>query len=537
MAPPAIVINVAYPGASAQTLEDAVISVIEREMNGSPGMIYMESVSQANGTGQLTLTFETGTNADLAQVDVQNRLSRAAPRLPAAVTQQGVRVDKSRSNFLLFTILSSDNPDIDPIALGDFASRNVLPELQRLPGVGQAQLFGSERAMRIWIDPARLVGFNLSTAEVNAASGGAERPGLVRHHRRPAQPAGPVDLRHRGGEGSTDLGGGVRQHRAAREYRRLDGATQGRGAPRTRRAELCHFGASQRQSVHRHRRAALADRQRAGHGRSRAMRMEELSQILSAGRQLERYRTTVRGSCRSPSRQVVETLLEAVLLVFLVMYLFLQKFRYTIIPTLVVPIALMGTFAVLFALGFSINVLSMFGMVLVIGIVVDDAIVVVENVERIMSEEGLPPLQATRKAMGQISGAIVGVTVVLVVGVRAAGVFRRLGRQHLSPVLRGDGHLDPVLRVPRTVAHAGTVRDAAQAGREPAIITTKGGFFGWFNRGFTRTARGYESLLARILKRAARYLVIYVAIIVAVGVFYLRLPTRSCRPKTRATCW
>ncbi|MDO8277532.1 MAG: efflux RND transporter permease subunit, partial [Burkholderiaceae bacterium] len=169
VAPPSIVISATYPGASAQTLEDSVISVIEQEMNGSPGLIYMESVSQANGGGQITLSFDSRTNADLAQVDVQNRLARAAPRLPAAVTQQGVRVDKSRSNFLLFTILASDNPAYDPIALGDYASRTVLPELQRIPGVGQAQLFGTERAMRIWVDPARLVSFNLSTADVNNA--------------------------------------------------------------------------------------------------------------------------------------------------------------------------------------------------------------------------------------------------------------------------------------------------------------------------------------------------------------------------------
>src|SRR3954462_11886803 len=169
VAPPTIVVSAVYPGVSAQTLEETVLSIIEQELNGSPGLIYMESVSQANGTGSITLSFETGTNPDLAQVDVQNRLARAAPRLPAAVTQQGVRVDKARSNFLLFTILSSDDPAWDPVALGDFASRNILPEIQRIPGVGQARLFGTERAMRIWVDPAKLVGFNLSMAEVNAA--------------------------------------------------------------------------------------------------------------------------------------------------------------------------------------------------------------------------------------------------------------------------------------------------------------------------------------------------------------------------------
>ena len=169
VAPPSIVINAAYPGASAQTLEDSVLSVIEREMNGSPGLIYMESVAQADGSGSITLSFQPGTNADLAQVDVQNRLSRATPRLPSAVTQQGVRVDKSRSNFLLFTMLSSSNPATDTVALGDYASRNVVPELQRLKGIGQAQLFGTERAMRIWIDPAKMVSYNLSAAEITAA--------------------------------------------------------------------------------------------------------------------------------------------------------------------------------------------------------------------------------------------------------------------------------------------------------------------------------------------------------------------------------
>ena len=169
VAPPSISVTAFYPGASAQTLDETVISVIEQEMNGSPGLIYMESVTQANGSGSITLTFETGTDPALAQVDVQNRLSRATPRLPAAVTQQGVRVDKARSNFLLFTILSSTTGAYDPVALGDYASRNIVPEIQRIPGVGQALLFGTERAMRIWLDPAKLVGYGLSTADVNAA--------------------------------------------------------------------------------------------------------------------------------------------------------------------------------------------------------------------------------------------------------------------------------------------------------------------------------------------------------------------------------
>jgi len=169
VAPPSIVITATYPGASAKTLDESVISVVELELNGAPGLAYIESVSQANGTGQITVTFEPGTNVDLAQIEVQNRLARATPRLPAAVTQQGVKVEKSRSNFLMFVMLSSKNPAYDPIALGDYASRNLVPELQRVSGIGQAQLFGTERAMRIWLDPAKLVAYNLAASDVNAA--------------------------------------------------------------------------------------------------------------------------------------------------------------------------------------------------------------------------------------------------------------------------------------------------------------------------------------------------------------------------------
>ncbi len=169
VAPPSLSVNVAYPGASAKTLDESVVSVIEQELNGAPGLAYMESVSQANGTGAITVTFEPGTNIDLAQVEVQNRLSRASPRLPAAVTQQGVRVDKARNNFLLFVTLSSEDGKMDPVALGDYAARNIIPEIQRLPGIGQAQLFGTERAMRIWLEPAKMLSFNISPAEVNAA--------------------------------------------------------------------------------------------------------------------------------------------------------------------------------------------------------------------------------------------------------------------------------------------------------------------------------------------------------------------------------
>src|SRR5450830_1421427 len=523
VAPPSIVVTAAYPGASAQTLEDSVISVIEREMNGSPGLIYMESISQANGTGTITLSFETGTNADLAQVDVQNRLGRATPRLPQAVVQQGVRVDKARSNFLLFTILSSDDPKWDPIALGDYASRTVLPEIQRIKGVGQAQLFGTEKAMRIWIDPAKLVGYNLSTADVNNA---------IRQQN--AQVAsgtiGDVPLEQGQTISATVVVTG--QLSSVEEFGNIvlranpDGSTV--RLKDVARIEIGgqNYGTS----------ARLNGKPSTGIGVQLSptgnaletaqlvrARMEELSRYFPPG-----MKWSIPFDSSSfidiSIKQVVETLIEAVILVFVVMYLFLQNFRYTIIPTIVVPVALLGSLATLLALGFSINVLTMFGMVLVIGIVVDDAIVVVEAVERIMSDEGLPPLEATRKAMGQISGAIVGITVVLIsVFVPLAffaGAVGNIYRQ-FSVVMVSSIACSAFLALTLTPALCASMLKPIPAGS----LHERKGFFGWFNRGFSRTASGYESTVARLLQRSARYLVLYGALIGAALLIFERLPT------------
>jgi multidrug efflux pump len=517
------VISVAYPGASARTLEDSVLSVIEQEMNGSPGLIYMEAVAQANGTGQITLTFQPGTNADLAQVDVQNRLSRATPRLPSAVTQQGVRVEKARSNFLLFAILSSDDPAWDPVALGDFAARSVLPEIQRLPGVGQAQLFGTERAMRIWIDPARLLGLNLSAAEVTAAiraqnaqvsageigalpnvgGQGIAATVVVNGQLASVEQFGQVVLRANADGSTVRLKDVARIELGAQTY-----ATSARlnGKPSTGiGVQLAPTG------------NAMAT------AKAVRTKMTELERFFPKGMKWAIPYDSSRFVDIS-IRQVAETLLEAVALVFLVMFLFLQDWRYTIIPTLVVPVALLGTFATLLAMGFSINVLTMFGMVLVIGIVVDDAIVVVENVERIMSEEGLPPLEATRKAMGQISGAIIGVTVVLIsVFVPLAFFSGSVGNiyRQFAAVMGVSIAFSAFMALSLTPALCATLLKPVEAGHHHA----KTGFFGWFNRGFSRTAKGYEGVVARILPRAARYLVIYVAIVAGAAVVYLRLPT------------
>ena len=527
VAPPAIVVNVAYPGASAQTLEDSVLSVIEREMNGSPGLIYMESVAQADGTGSITISFATGTNADLAQVDVQNRLSRATPRLPATVTQQGVRVDKSRNNFLLFVVLSSDNPAIDPVQLGDYGSRNVLPELQRIPGIGQAQLFGTERAMRIWIDPAKLQGFRLSSADVNAA---------IRAQNAQVSSGSIGDLPNIAGQGiaATVVVNGqltsIEQFGNIVLRANTDGSTV--RLKDVARIEL--GGQSYATSIRLNGKPAVGmGVQLAPSGNALAaakairVKMAELEKYFPPGVKWAIPYDTSRFVSISIT-EVVKTLLEAVALVFVVMFLFLQNWRYTVIPTIVVPIALLGTFAVLLALGFSINVLTMFGMVLVIGIVVDDAIVVVENVERIMVDEGLGPLEATRKAMKQISGAIIGVTVVLIsVFVPLAffaGATGNIYRQFSAVMVASIG-FSALMALSLTPALCATLLkpvDKEVHHNKKGLI---GGFFSGFNRGFARTAKGYESVVARMLKKAARYLIIYVAIIGAVALLYARLPT------------
>ncbi len=523
VAPPTIQISAAYPGATAQTLEDSVLAVIEREMNGATGLAYMETTSQANGTGMISLSFEPGTDPAMAQVDVQNRLARATPRLPAAVTQQGVRVEKARSNFLLFAMLSSKSPDVSIDMLNDYAARNILPELQRLAGVGTVTQFGSERAMRVWIEPAKLKGFNLSIDQVNAAiraqnaqiSAGnlGDLPSaanqtvtatiVVPGQLTSIAEFGNIQLRANTDGSSVRLKDVARIELGAQSYAtsaRLNGqAAVGMGVQLTPTAN------------------ALAT------AKAIKAKLAELQTFFPPG---VSYAIPYDSSIfiTVSIGKVIETLLEAIVLVFLVMYLFLQNIRYTIIPTIVVPVALLGTFGALLAMGFSINVLTMFGMVLVIGIVVDDAIVVVENVERIMSEEGLPPLQATRKAMGQISGAIIGITVVLIsVFVPLAFFVGSTGNiyRQFSATMATSIAFSAFLALSLTPALCATLLKPVEAGHH----LEKTGFFGWFNRKFKSTAKNYETGLAKLLPRAGRMMIVYALLIGVVGLIYVRLPT------------
>ena len=523
IAPPSIVVTATYPGATAQVLDDSVTSLIEQEMNGADGLKYIESQSQANGTVTITVTFEAGTDPDLAAVDVQNRLKRVEARLPQAVTQQGVQVAKARSNILLFATLSSTDGKLDPVALGDYLSRNVLNELKRVPGVGQAQLFGTERAMRIWIDPDKLVGLKLATTDVvNAvrAQNAQVSSGTLGDLPNPnsQQIAAPVVVT--GQLGTTeDFGKVVLRANPdgsvvrLRDVARIEIGGQNYGLSARLNGKPTSAVAVQLSPTGNA--LATAKRVRA--------KMDDLSKYFPPNVKYDIPYDTSK-FVQISIEEVVKTLLEAIVLVFLVMYLFLQNIRYTLIPTIVVPVALMGTFAAMSLFGFSINVLTMFGMVLAIGILVDDAIVVVENVERIMSEEGLSPRDATRKAMGQITGAIIGITLVLMAvfipmaffGGAVGAIYKQFSLSMVSSMA-----FSALMALTLTPALCATILKPVEAGHHHA----KSGFFGWFNRSFQRTANGYQSLIARMLKGTLRYLLVYGLILLVVGVIYIRLPS------------
>lgn len=481
VAPPQIEVYAVYPGASAQTMDESVVSLIEQELNGADHLLYFQSTSSL-GSATVTATFQPGTNPELAQVDVQNRLKIVESRLPRAVTQQGLQVEKISTGFLMLVTLTADDDRLDETALSDFLARNVMNEVRRVPGVGKAQLYGSERAMRIWLDPQKLIGFNLTPEDVNlaiAAQNAQVAPGsigdlpgsptqeitanvLIKGQLSTPQEFADIVLRANPDGSRVTVGDVARVEIGAQEYQY---GTRLNGKPSTAFSVQLAPGANAMQT------ATLVK-----------AKMDELSRYFPPGAVYDiPYDTSP--FVKVSIEQVINTLIEAMVLVFLVMFLFLQNIRYTLIPTLVVPVALMGTFAVMLTLGFSINVLTLFGMVLAIGILVDDAIVVVENVERIMAEEGLPPKQATRKAMQQISGAIVGITVVLVaVFVPMAFMQGSVGviYQQFSASMAVSILFSAFLALSLTPALCATLLKPIAKGEHHV----KRGFFGWFNRKF-----------------------------------------------------
>ena len=523
IAPPSIVVSATYPGATAQVLDDSVTSVIEQEMNGADGLQYVESQSDSSGSVSITVTFQPGTNPDLAAVDVQNRIKRVESRLPQAVIQQGVQVNKARSNILMFVGAYSTDGSMDPTAIGDYLARNVLNEIKRLPGVGQAQLFGTERSMRIWVDPDKLTGYKLNMSDVTTAirqqnanvAGGTV--GDLPNTRAQAWFA-PVVVT--GQLSSIEEFGKIvlRANRDGSLVRLRDVA----------RMELGGSSYSISARLNGQPFVAIAVQQSlTGNALATATivreKMDELQKYFPPGlKYTVPYDTSL--FVKISIEEVVKTLLEAVALVFLVMYVFLQNFRYTLIPTIVVPVALMGTFAAMQVFGFSINVLTMFGMVLAIGILVDDAIVVVENVERIMSEEGLSPREATRKAMSQITGAIIGITLVLIAvfipmaffGGAVGAIYRQFSLSMVSAMV-----FSALMALSLTPALCATMLKPVEAGHHHA----KTGIFGWFNRGFASTASHYQGWVAKILTRTGRFLLIFAALLGSVAWLYVRLPS------------
>ncbi|MDY0308236.1 MAG: efflux RND transporter permease subunit [Castellaniella sp.] len=523
VAPPTVNIHATYPGASASEVSTSVASVIENELNGAKGLLYYESVSDSNGQADITVTFAPGTDPDLAQVDVQNRLSNATAKLPAAVTQQGLKVSQSNSGFLMVVTLSSKDGSIDQYSLADYITRNIQNPMSRIKGVGKFQLFAAGRAMRVWVDPQKLVSYGLSMSQVSSAlaaqnmviSGGllgsppnpdtqrTVAPLTVNGQLTTPEEFGNIVLRANL-DGST-----VRIHDVARVELGSDNYQFG---ARLNGKPTAAFALSLTPSANALETAKLAK-----------AKMAELSQFFPDN---ITYRIPYDTSpyIDLSIEQVVHTLFEAMVLVFVVMFVFLQNVRYTLIPALVVPVAMMGAFTVMLALGFSINVLTMFAMVLAIGILVDDAIVVVENVERIMAEEGLSPKEATKKAMPQISGAIVGITLVLTtVFLPLAFMSGSVGviYRQFSVAMAVSILFSALLALSFTPALCATLLKPIPKGHH----ASKGGFFGWFNRGFNRTTHGYTRWVTGSLKRTLRMMLVFALLVGVMGWMYVRLPT------------
>ncbi|HRM93707.1 MAG TPA: efflux RND transporter permease subunit, partial [Alicycliphilus sp.] len=521
IAPPVVNVGASYPGASAKVVEEAVTAIIEREMNGAPGLMYTSSSSDSTGWASINLTFKQGTNPDLAAVEVQNRLKAVEPRLPESVRRDGVRVEKAADNIQLVVSLKSDG-GLDDMQLGELAASNVLQALRRVEGVGKVQSFGAEAAMRIWPDPAKLTAMALTPGDIVSALRSHNARVTIGELGNQAVPKdaplnasivageslhtpeqfGNIPLRAQPDGATLRLKDVARVELGGTDYMylsRVNGMTgTGLGiklAPGSNAVETTK--------------------------RIRAT-MQELAQYFPPGVTWDiPYETST--FVEISIKKVLMTLLEAVALVFCVMYLFMQNFRATLIPTLVVPVALLGTLGVMLWLGYSINVLTMFGMVLAIGILVDDAIVVVENVERIMAEEGLPPREATVKAMGQISGAIVGITVVLVsVFVPMAffdGAVGNIYRQ-FAVTLAVSIAFSAFLALSLTPALCASLLKPIAAGHHE-----KRGFFGWFNRAFTRLTARYTTRVSGVLARPVRFGLAYLAVIAAVALLFARLPS------------
>ncbi|WP_018609978.1 efflux RND transporter permease subunit [Uliginosibacterium gangwonense] len=523
VAPPQVSISASYPGASAKTIENTVTQVIEQNMKGIDGLAYMSSTSDSQGSASITLTFDAGVNPDIAQVQVQNKLQLATPKLPSIVQTQGITVAKANANFLMVLGFVSDDNSLSDTDLSDYVSAKVLDSISRVKGVGSVQLFGAQHAMRIWLDPHKLYTYKLDPADVTSAisaqnaeisAGQIGGTPSVKEQKlnvtitsqsllQTPEEFGDILLRTQTDGSTIFLKDVARIEIGAEDYgyiSRFNGnAAAGVAVTLTNGANALETAKLVTNRVH------------------------DLAQYFPKNMSVVNpFDTTP--VVRNSIHEVIKTLAEAILLVFLVMYLFLQNFRATLIPTIAVPVVLLGTFGILYAFGYSINTLTMFGVVLAIGLLVDDAIVVVENVERVMSEEGLSPKDATRKSMSQITGALVGIGLVLsAVFVPMAFFSGSTGviYRQFSITIVSSMALSVLVALILTPALCATLLKPVEKDYEHHHR----GFFGWFNRIFNRNADRYQGMVAGILRRKGRSVVIYLGIVVIMGFLFMRMPT------------
>jgi multidrug efflux pump len=522
VAPPALSVTVTYPGASAQVVEETVIALLEQEMNGIDNLLYMESAAEL-GRGSITLTFQTGTDLNFASVETQNRIKRVEARLPEEVRRLGITVAKSARNYVMIVAMISPDKTYDNVALGSYAAANVLDSIRRVPGVGEAMLFGTEYSMRLWLKPEKLQGYGLSPADVSRAvraqnsqlatgelgqlpnAPGQQLNAVIVTKSRLSTPEefGNIIVRTNPDGSSLRVKDVARVELGAQDY---STSTRVNGQPAAGIAIRLTPDANALETV-----------------KAVKSRMTELAKFFPKGVDwVVPYETSQ--FIDISIKEVVKSLVEALVLVFLVMYLFLGNLRATVIPTIVIPVALVGALVGLYLLGYSINVLTLFAMVLAIGIVVDDAIVVVENVERIMTTENLPPREATRKAMDQIVGAIIAITLVLsAVFIPMAFFSGSTGAiyRQFAVTLVLTMAFSALMALMLTPALCATLLKH-QPGKDDLLPAS--GFLGWFNRVFMSTTQRYTGSVAKIVKKTGRYLLVYAVILLAVGGLFAKLP-------------
>ncbi|WP_429174610.1 efflux RND transporter permease subunit [Aeromonas salmonicida] len=523
IAPPAVGISASYPGASAKTVEDSVTQIIEQNMTGLDHLLYMSSQSDSSGNVSVTLTFQAGTDPDIAQVQVQNKLQQAMSLLPQEVQQQGIRVQKTSSSFLMVAAFISGDGSMNNDDLADYVVANIKEPLSRLDGVGDITLFGSQYSMRVWLDPNKLTRVQMTPIDVQnaikaqnaqVAFGKVGGTPSVESQQFTATIMGQTRL------SSVEEFNNIllRVNQDGSKVRLQDVARVELGGENYD-ADALYNGQST---------AAVAIKLATGANALDTAekirgKLDELSAYFPANMKVV-YPYDTTPFVQISIEEVVQTLIEAIFLVFCVMYLFLQNFRATLIPTIAVPVVLLGTFGVMSAFGFSINTLTMFGLVLAIGLLVDDAIVVVENVERLMSEEDLSPLEATRKSMTQITGALVGIALVLSAvfvpmaffGGSTGAIYRQFSLTIVSAMV-----LSVLVALILTPALCATLLKHIKHGEFGA----QRGFFGWFNRAFDSGANRYQSGVRKVIKQGARYSIIYVAMLAVLAVLFMRMPT------------